>query len=290
MAEVTSPGHKLGQMIGDFFEELFADDLIGLCNRHGFYCDRKGLRPEVRGNTKKVTWRDKAGNDHDLDYVVEKGGAYGKRGKPVALIELAWRRYTKHSRNKTGEIEGSLLHLRDTYSSCGFLGAILAGEYTTGGKNQLTSHGITVFHVPFEILANCFRKHGVDLDYPENASDEHKLSIIRRWKSLSEKDIEAVKRCVRKATVKEYSAFIKVLEQSLLRRVKSIVLFPLYGSKRLFQSVPEAITALTEFDELESAKAKFVKFEIQLRFSDGDKIEATFHHKSQAVNFLRTFV
>lgn len=97
MPEVASPGHKLGQMTGNLFEELFAPDLQSFCKRHGFYCDRRGPRPSVRGSSTKVCWVDKYGNKHDLDYVIEKGGSYERQGQPVAFIELAWRRYTKHS-------------------------------------------------------------------------------------------------------------------------------------------------------------------------------------------------
>lgn len=74
MAAVASPGHKLGQMVGNLVEGLFADDLVAFCSRHGFYCDRKGPRP-ARGRSKKVSWLDSKGNKHDLDYVVEAGGS-----------------------------------------------------------------------------------------------------------------------------------------------------------------------------------------------------------------------
>lgn len=55
VARVTSPGHKLGQLIGNFFEEFFSNRLIHLAGQLGFYCDRKGLRPKVRGRKRKVT-------------------------------------------------------------------------------------------------------------------------------------------------------------------------------------------------------------------------------------------
>lgn len=289
MTEVVSPGHKLGQMIGNFFEELFAEDLVGFCGQHGFYCDRRGLRPKVRGTSRKVTWIDKYGNKHDLDYMVEKNGSHEQRGVPVAFIELAWRRYTKHSRNKTGELEGSLLHLRDSYPTCRFLGAILAGEYTDGGKNQLTSHGITVLHVPFEVLAACFRTRNVELDYPEDAPAEHKRSVIQRWEALSERGTNAVKRRLRQVIAKDYSEFKKVLEKALLRNIESVRVLPLYGSELVFSSVLEATRALTSFEEARQGESPLVKFEVQLRFSDGDRVEGAFRDKQDALNFLRMF-
>jgi len=290
MAEVISPGHKLGQLIGNFFETLFVDDLIHLSNKHGCYCDHRGLRPRVRKNSRKVTWTDKYGNKHDLDYVIEKGGSRDKRGIPVAFIELAWRRYTKHSRNKTGELEGSLLPLRETYRSCGFLGAILAGEYTEGGKRQLTSHNINVLHIPFRVLAGSFQKHGVALDYPEKASDDRKRSIIRQWRGLSEELSDQVESHLKAAIKKEYAVFKNALEKSLQRSIEAVVILPLYGSELVFTSVHEAIRALTNLRGEQPASHKFVKYEIQIRFGNGDRVEGTFHSKDKAMEFLKTFI
>jgi hypothetical protein len=73
--------------------------------------DKKGPRPKVRGKKRKVAWTDSEGNVHDLDYVFEMNGTRDTMGEPVAFIELAWRRYTKHSRNKAGEIEAALVPL-----------------------------------------------------------------------------------------------------------------------------------------------------------------------------------
>ena len=289
MPEVTSPGHKLGQMIGNFFEQFFARDLIRFCEEHGFYCDRRGLRPGVRGTSRKVSWTDSYGNKHDLDYVVEKDGSDEKQGAPVAFIELAWRRYTKHSRNKTGELEGALLHLRDTYQSCRFLGAILAGEYTQGGKNQLSSHGITVLHVPFDVLAGAFRGEGVELDYPEDASADHKRSVIRRWEALRQDRIDNIATLLETAIATEYSAFKEALRRALLRQVEAVRVLPLYGNELTFSSIPEAISALSSSEEGESGGLAFVKFEVELRFTDGDRVGGVFHTKDEALRFLAMF-
>jgi len=124
---VASPGHKLGQIVGVLLERTFGASLEAFSRRHGLYCDRRGGRPAVRSGS-KVTWEDSRGNRHDLDYVLERGGTDLLIGEPVAFIESAWRRYTKHSRNKSGELEGALLPLRDTYPTVRFVGVVLAGE------------------------------------------------------------------------------------------------------------------------------------------------------------------
>ena len=113
MAE--SPSHKFGQVIGNLLEEIIDSILTDFCDQRGLYLDRKGRRGKARKGS-KVTWKDKYGNEHDLDFVIEKGGSPDEIGRPIAFIETAWRRYTKHSRNKVQEIQGAVLPVAECHS------------------------------------------------------------------------------------------------------------------------------------------------------------------------------
>ena len=99
------------------------------CAERGFYLDRKGAREGARTG-KKLSWKDRYGNSHDLDFVIEKNGTRTRTGVPVAFIETAWRRYTKHSRNKIQkEIQGAVLPIAEGYKwDQPFLGAVSSGE------------------------------------------------------------------------------------------------------------------------------------------------------------------
>ncbi len=105
MAEAS--GHKWGQFIGEFCESAIEPLLQAFAVQHGLFLDKKGIRPARPG--KKLNWMDSFGNSHDLDYVLERDGAPEKIGTPIAFFESAWRRYTKHSRNKAQEIQGPLV-------------------------------------------------------------------------------------------------------------------------------------------------------------------------------------
>lgn len=100
MAEL--PSHTFGQYLGNLLEIVFLPELDEFCATHGLYLDKHGVRPVRKG--KKATWIDGYGNSHDLDFVIEKNGTPHAMGRPLAFIEAAWRRYTKHSRNKAQEI------------------------------------------------------------------------------------------------------------------------------------------------------------------------------------------
>ena len=107
MAE--SHSHKFGQIIGDLLEIAIQPHLEKFARKNKLFLDKKGIRKARPG--KKVTWTDNNGNKHDLDFVIERGGAASKIGIPVAFIESAWRRYTKHSRNKAQEIQSAIIPL-----------------------------------------------------------------------------------------------------------------------------------------------------------------------------------
>ena len=110
-----SPAHKFGQIIGDTVEAAIEPLLVECAQRHRLYLDKKGPRAARRGIN--PCWTDRFGNSHDLDYVLERGGSDENIGTPVAFVEIAWRRYTKHSRNKAQAIQGAILPLVATHQN-----------------------------------------------------------------------------------------------------------------------------------------------------------------------------
>lgn len=110
----VSFSHKFGQIIGELLEVAIKPFLDNFAQQHRLFLDVKGNRL-VRGKGKKLSWFDLDGNKHDLDFVLERNGNESVQGIPVAFIEAAWRRYTKHSRNKAQEIQGAILPLAQKY-------------------------------------------------------------------------------------------------------------------------------------------------------------------------------
>ncbi|HXP59213.1 MAG TPA: hypothetical protein VN829_01915, partial [Dongiaceae bacterium] len=157
-----SLAHRWGQVIGNCFEMFVRSILAEVAEAHKLYLDSKGPR-KARGGHRKVTWPDGYGNKHDLDYVLERGGTEETRGVPVAFIESAWRRYTKHSKNKAQEIEAAVVPVALTFSRHQpFCGAVVAGEVTKHALDQLESKGFAVLHVPYESIQSGFEDLGID--------------------------------------------------------------------------------------------------------------------------------
>lgn len=183
MAE--SPAHKLGQFIGNLVESVIEPYLSDFAEKRNLYLDYQ-KRPRKTRKGKKVAWEDSYGNVHDLDYVMEMGGTDTATGVPVAFIEVAWRRYTKHSRNKAQEIQGAVLPLAEKFQwSKPFLGAVLAGVFTGGALEQLRSLGFCVLYFPYDTLVAAFAQEGIDIAFVETTPETAFQRCIRKIEKAS---------------------------------------------------------------------------------------------------------
>lgn len=286
---VASPAHKLGQMIGYFLERAYNPKLLEIADEMGFYLDKQGPRP-ARHPFKKVTWVDKRGNSHDLDYVYEKNGSDNKLGKPYGFIELLWRRYTKHSKNKAGEIAAALLPLKATYDSCQFTGAIIAGEFTQGALDQLESEGINIFFVPFNKIADAFQTKDININYPEKMPSSEKNPLletsIEKIENLSEEDENAIIQNLEETTRDEFNEFADNLKRCLSSKIDRIIVIPLFGRELHFNSSDEAITSIKDYEKILPDDAEFKEFEIFIFLSSGSRIHGCFATKHDAITFI----
>jgi hypothetical protein len=179
-------GHKFGQTLGEYCEKAIEPLLQTFADKHSLYLDKQGIRPARSG--KKVKWLDSYGNSHDLDYVLERGGTANKIGTPVGFIESAWRRYTKHSRNKAQEIQGAIMPVCDKHRYCApFKGCFLVGEYTSGAREQLLSMNFHLLHFDYQTIVEAFKIVGIDASFNEGTSDAEFSNKQRKWERLSDK-------------------------------------------------------------------------------------------------------
>ena len=179
-----SPAHRFGQLIGDVLEECVRPVIQNVADKFGLYLDFKHPRA-ARGGRSLVQWKDASGNCHNLDFVIEKGGSETVIGRPKAFIESAWRRYTKHSRNKAQEIQGAILPLSRTYSDCHpFLGAIIGGIFTKGSIDQLQSLGFELLYFPHESVVSAFAEVDIDAKVEEDTPDEEVGQKVKAYEAL----------------------------------------------------------------------------------------------------------
>ena len=284
MAE--SPSHKLGQIIGTMLEATVLPELRTFCERYGLYLDSGGPRPGVRTGT-KASWRDKFDNSHDLDFIVEVDGAHDRQGRPLAFIECAWRRYTKHSRNKAQEIQGAVLPIAEKHHwDRPFLGAVLAGEFTESSLTQLRSNGFAIVYLSYSLLQEAFAQEGVDITFNEKTSDDwfsRTIAGLTGDAAISNRIVERIRIAARP----QFNTFFEQLEKRLERFVEKLTVVPLFGAEAIFDSVDAALAFLAS-GKLEAAeKPDLKKVEVVVRYSNGDRLEAQFADVAQAADFLR---
>jgi hypothetical protein len=282
----SSPSHRFGQIIGDLLEEIMAPQFQSFCNERGLYLDKKGVRGNARSG-KKVSWIDKYGNSHDLDFVIEKGGSENVFGRPLAFIEAAWRRYTKHSRNKAQEIQGAILPIAEKYGwDKPFLGVILAGVFTNGSLNQMRTSGFEVVLFPYESIISAFASIGINAAFDENTPDATFQEAIDKIDVILPEVRTKLKQNLVDINQDLLDHFFDELQATLDRQIEQIVLIPLHGQQSEFMTILDAITFVENYTEDGLREGNFRKYEIIVRYSNGDKIDASFQNKEKAVSFL----
>jgi len=297
MAE--SYAHRWGQIIGDVFEQFVRHMLRSIADKHGLYLDfkkpRRARAKQGGRDLSKVMWRDSYGNRHDLDYVLERGGTEDELGVPVAFIESAWRRYTKHSKNKVQEIEAAVLPIALTFArSQPFCGAVPSGEFTRNALAQLESKGFSVLHIPYESIIEAFQQIGIDASSVDRVTSEEEFQRkIAQWEELPQSEsIDKFLKSLYRLHAAGVAGFQSQLEASLLRGVVSVRLAVLRGQTVECSDIKSAISYLIEEEKAyrlgEEAEQREM-FEILVRFNNGAKIEATFSTRQEAIAFLRTF-
>jgi len=282
-----SPAHRWGQIIGEVLEAAVTPMLERFASAHRLYLDKQGHRSCRKG--RKCTWVDGNGNAHDLDFVLERGGTPSHTGNPVAFIETAWRRYTKHSRNKAQEIQGAILPLAEKYSnSAPFKGAILAGVFTDGALTQMRSLGFKILYFPYQIILDAFSQLTIDASSEEDTPDQEFQTKIDQYEALShQRRLELATELMR-LNATQVSEFTNALTIAVSRRIERVVVLPLHGQTHELLTLDAAISFIRDYSD-RNPPTPIHRYDIQITYSNRDSIEAKFADKQTAIQFLESY-
>jgi hypothetical protein len=276
-------------MIGDLLEAAIYPSLVEFCEEHGYFLDRQGVRSARSG--KKVAWEDRHGNTHDLDFVIERGGTERRLGEPIGFIEVAWRRYIKHSRNKAQEIQGAVLPLVETYEHLApFQGVVLGGIFTDGALTQLRSLGFSILHFEYDTMIRAFAQHGLDIRFAEDTpTAELKAKVDRVEDQLnSAGGLSRVANTLCEFASDDLALFHDDLRRKLLRRVVEVGVIRLFGEAFLFPTIQAAVAALVAVQET-TASSTARGYEVFVRYSNGDQVNGRFGDAREVRSFLESF-
>lgn len=282
----TSPTHKFGQIIGDLLEAATVEKVRPIANKHRMYLDYIHPRP-TRDGKKKIHVQDVQGNYHDLDLVIEEGGSETVSGTPRAFIEVAWRRYTKHSKNKVQEISSAVLACAKRYEDeSPFTGTVLAGEFTDTSLAQLKSQGFVVVHFPLADIVAAFAESGIDAYWEENTPDHVIEKQVNKYNSLSHNEINRIKERLFQLGKERFDIFTQDLDKSLERHVEEITVSSLWGISHCFETIADARDYITHVDERRNSKTEFIRFEIEVIYTNGSSTSMVFTDKNEALRKL----
>lgn len=219
--------------------------------------------------------------------MLEEAGSEETFGRPRAFVEIAWRRYTKHSRNKTQEIQGAILPLAQKYAGrAPFLGAVLAGDFTEGAREQLRSHGFRVAYITYGTILQAFSNAGVALDFNEDTSVPDLRRTVTAIERLPQEVKSKIQEQLRMVCAAELQPFFDSLRSCLDRRITRITMLALSGTSVQFTDVESAISFVEDYDESTPPKA-FDRYELNIRYSNGREVQGTFPDRGDCIDFLR---
>ncbi|EET62304.1 hypothetical protein BRYFOR_05968 [Marvinbryantia formatexigens DSM 14469] len=284
----TSPSHQLGEAIGDFFESAIINYLRPVISRKGYYLDYRHPRP-ARGNRREVIGTDLNGNKHKLDIVIEKGGSETEAGIPKAFIEMAWRRYVKHSKNKVQEIAGAILPLVEKYAkNMPFYAAVLAGEFTENALSQLRSQGFYVLYFSYSEICSLFESTGLSIHWEENTSESELQNIVDSFRALKEEQKNRLLQNFFTTYQDRLKKLADALCEALDTTVSEVVVTPVHGITRILESVDDAVKFIADYDE--ASMAPVLRYEISVRYSSGDEYMMKCTNKTKAIQFLNQYI
>lgn len=175
---LSSAGHRLGQLVGDWWETKVIYPLLGeVAESLGLFLDNRVVSRSSRAG--KVQWADVDGNYVDYDYVLELGGSATTQGVPVAFLESFWRRGARHSKDKARDDTNKLLPMRDTYPTARFLAIAACGAFTEPAKEYVRTRNVELFFVSKEKIIEAFQSIGAEIDYPDSLSEIKKMELVR---------------------------------------------------------------------------------------------------------------
>ena len=150
----------------------------------------------------------------------------------------------------------------------------------------MISEGFEVVYIPIDIIQKAFDIVGIDAHWVENTQESILQDKIDDFSRLSQPEIERIKDELINLTRVQLENFCLKLCKSLERKIETIRIIPVFGNETTFSCIYEARDFISTFNEKIINKPIFYKFEIFIRYSNGDRLEAQFIEKSNAIAFL----
>lgn len=184
-----SAGHRLGQIIGDWWERRVVSVLLNeVASDLQLFLDHRFVTRSSRSS--KILWKDDDDNYVDYDFVLELEGTPEKQGIPVAFIESFWRGGARHSKDKARDDTNKLLPMRDTYPTARLLAIAACGEFTSPARDYVSSRRVDLLFIPKAKIVEAFGTVGININYPDTLPEDGKQALLARLSSDMTTEVE----------------------------------------------------------------------------------------------------
>ena len=128
---------------------------------------------------------------------------------------------------------------------------------------------------------------GVDVSSEEDTSDYVLQSKVEAFELLSMGQRERIAEQIRDIHTEQFGRFFNELRSSLSRRIEQVFVLPLSGSPRRFDSIEDAVRYISTYNQ-SAPSEEFVRYELNVRYSNRDEIRGVFQEKDRAIEFLHS--
>lgn len=108
---------------------------------------------------------------------------------------------------------------------------------------------------------------------------------MHRIQAVSPRALERIKQRLVEANQDQINEFFAALRYRLERQIVRVFVIPLYGRSNQFLTVTAALNFLDAHNVAEGA-SEFRRYEVEIEFSNGDKVQGAFETKWGAREFL----
>lgn len=220
--------------------------------------------------------------------LLKRGDRKQKQERLGHLLKWAWRRYTKHSKNKAQEISAAIKPLVSRYSEhAPFYGAVLAGEFTENSLNQMRTEGFKLLYFSINAVEEAFGSQGIDAHWDEGTSEEELINRIEQLEALTETQLQQIGDYLINNNAESWKTFSTYIRNALERTLESIAVISLFGDSKVFCNIQDACAYISnEENEVTFTKDSFYRYEIVVKYSNGDKIDMQFKERQAAIASL----
>ncbi len=140
----------------------------------------------------------------------------------------------------------------------------------------------------YDSVIEAFASVGVDARFDETTPDREFDDKMVRWSAISTSRRKKVWTKLLELNRRNVDEFMDNLERTVRRHITAVRVTPLHGAAKDCITVDDAIALVDNYDEM-ALTGPLVKYEVIVRYDNGDKIEGQFHDKATTIEFLQAY-